>query len=191
LIDRLSSIASSPGGPMLVGAWAFAEAIFFPVVPDVALDVLAGAAPRRSLRLFGALLIGALIGSGILAAFAATRPAEATSLLLALPAIDDSLIEGAERAFASGDLTGFMGFGLTRPLKVDTFAWTVDGGSPIGLAIGVLVNRLTRVAPTLVAAVVIGSVAPDFLRRHQRTVLLVYGCAWLAVYAVYWTSPPR
>jgi hypothetical protein len=77
--------------------------------------------------------------------------------------------------------------GPGTPLKVFTFAWATGPGSPAGLAAGVVLNRLARVGPVVVALAVLGSAAPGFLRRFDRLTLAVYTAAYVALYAVYWS----
>lgn len=184
-LDRIAGVAADRRGVILVGAWAFAEAIALPVVPDIALGLLALASPRHTLRLFLVLVGAALAGSAVLFALAVAAPDAAIALLIALPGIDASTIDAARLAVAGGDPTAMAGFGPGMPLKVCTLAWALGAGSPAGLALGVVLNRVTRVGPVVLALAVLGRLAPAFLRRHERLVLGVYAAAWIAVYVLY------
>jgi membrane protein YqaA with SNARE-associated domain len=185
IFDRLARFAATRQAAILVGAWGAVEAIVLPVVPDVVLYVLALAAPRQAGRLFAAAIAGALAGSAVLAGLAMTTPEAARSLVLAVPGIDQTLLEAAQRAVAGGDVLGFVGFGPGTPLKVYTLAWALAGGSSWLLVLGVVVNRLTRMGPGVVVTALIGAVAPGFLRRHERLVLAVYVALWIATYVIY------
>ena len=181
----LERVASAPIGWRLVAVWALAEAIVFPVVPDVLLCLLVLAAPRRVAILFLAVLAGALAGSLILYAFAVVAPEAARSMVLAVPGVRPEMLAQATVRLAGGDPLGMAGFGPGTPLKVDTVAWAMGSGGPVGLALGVVVNRVTRIGPVVLVAFAVGRLAPDALRRWQWPVIAVYVAAWLALYAVY------
>jgi 1-acyl-sn-glycerol-3-phosphate acyltransferase len=189
-IDMLARLASSRRGAALVAAWAFAEAIVFPVVPDVALGLLVLAAPRQVVRLFAAVVVGALAGTAVLYAAAVAAPDLVVRVLTALPGIDASVLAGAARTVASGDPTSIALFGPGTPLKVDTVAWAAGPGTPLALAVGVVLNRVTRIAPLLLVLVLSGSVAPGFVRRHERLVIAAYAAFWIGTYALYFGLVP-
>ena len=185
VLDRIAGVAADRRGVILVGSWAFAEAIALPVVPDIALGLLALAAPRHALRLFVVLVVTALAGTAVLYAVAVAAPDAASALLTALPGIDAATLDAARQAVAGGDPTAVAGFGPGMPLKVYTVAWATGPASPAALALGVVLNRVTRVGPVVLALAVLGRLAPAFLRRHERLVLGVYAAAWVAVYVLY------
>jgi hypothetical protein len=156
-----------------------------PVVPDVLLYLLAAAAPRRGLVLFGALIAGALAGSVLLHALALAAPEVAERLVLAVPGIDREMLDATRHVVAGGDPLRFALFGPGTPLKVDTVAWAAGSGTWPGLLVGVVVNRLTRIGPGLVISALLGWRAPAWLRRHHPALLVVYVVAWAIFYAVY------
>jgi len=51
----------------------------------------------------------------------------------------------------------------------------------------VVLNRLTRIGPMVLAAALIGWLAPAWIRRHEALVLTAYGLFWLATYVLYWS----
>jgi membrane protein YqaA with SNARE-associated domain len=183
---RLEEIAAGRSGLMLVGSWAFAEAIVLPIAPDVVLGLLALVAPRQVPRLFLALIAGALLGTAILYVLAAVAPDAVASMLLALPGITPDSLVAARAQVAGGDPVSIALVGPGTPLKVYTWAWATGPATPLALAAGVVLNRITRVAPGVIALAVVGLVAPGFLRRHQRLVLALYALFYVVVYAVYW-----
>ena len=184
-IDRIARFAASRSAVALVGAWAFGEAIVLPVVPDVALGLLALAAPRRAGTLFAAVLAGAVAGSLVLAVAATAAPRQVEAMLLALPAIDDATFASVDASLDTG-VTGFAQVGAGPPLKVYTTEWVEAGGGPIALIAGVVINRLTRIGPIVLVAAMIGWLSPGWLRRHDRAVVVGYGVAWTVFYALYW-----
>jgi hypothetical protein len=186
LIERFAALARSRRGVALIALWACAEAVLLPIVPDVVLLPLVAAAPRATPRLVLALIVGALVGSAILAGLVLADPGRVRSLLEALPGIEASTFPAVEADLAAHGATAFAAFGPGVPLKVDTAAWAADGGSPLILAGAVVLNRLTRIGPGILAAAIIGSFTPRALRRHERIALTAYAAGWVALYLVYW-----
>lgn len=183
---RLERIAAGRVGLALLGAWAFAEAIAFPVVPDVAIGLLALVVPRRTLVMFAAVVLGALAGTAVLYALALAAPDAVRSMLLALPGIPDAMLASARATVAGGDPLSIALVGPGTPLKVDTFAWATGPGAPAALAAGVVLNRITRIGPGLALLATAGWIAPRFLRRHDRLVLAAYAAFWVVAYTFYW-----
>ena len=183
---RLERVASGRTGIALVGAWAFAEAIALPIIPDVGIGVLALVVPRRTLPMFAALVTGAIAGTAVMYALVLAAPDAVASMLLALPGLPESMLAAAHATVAAGDPTSIALVGPGTPLKVYTFAWATGPGAPLALAVGAVLNRVTRIGPGLAALAVLGWVAPGFLRRHDRLVLAAYAGVYVVVYALYW-----
>ncbi len=184
---RLEALALSPAGLVAVFVWAFAEAIAWPIIPDVIVGLLALVMPCRAVRLFIAMTLGSLAGSAVLSALTLAAPDAVQTMLLALPAIHPPMLANAMHAVASGDPLSMAQLGPGTPLKVFTYAWAIGPGSPLGLAAGVVLNRIARVGPVVLALAILGSAAPAFLRRFDRLTLVVYAMAYIALYAVYWS----
>ncbi len=187
LLDRVAAFAGSRAGLVAVALWAFAEATVFPVIPDVLLGLLVLAAPRRLPRLFAVLLVAALAGSAVLYAATLVAPDAVTAMLLSLPAIDPAVIAAARSQVARGDPASMALFGFGIPLKVDTAAWAMGPGTPAAFAVGVIVNRVTRILPLAVLLAVAGTVAGGWARRHERLVVALYAAGFVLTYAYYWT----
>jgi hypothetical protein len=186
VIDRLAVLARSPGGFALVAAWACAEAVLLPIVPDVVLLPLVASAARATPRLVLALVIGALIGSAILVGLVLADADQVRSFLVALPGIDASTLSSVEADLTAHGAAAFAAVGPGVPLKVYTTAWAASDGSPIVLAAAVVMNRLTRIGPGILVAAVIGRLVPRQLRKHERIILAAYAVGWIALYLVYW-----
>lgn len=184
-VDRLASFADRPAAVWLLGAWAAAEAIALPIVPDVGLCLLALAAPRAAPRLFAGVLAGAVLGSVITAGLATADPGTVRAMLLALPAIDQPMVMEVERAVADHGIAGFVQVGPGPPLKVYTAAWIGDGGGLPGLLVGVVVNRITRIGPVVLVAAAAGFALGGWWRAHDRLTVGGYVLAWVAFYAIY------
>jgi hypothetical protein len=188
--DRVGRFAGRSAALATMGAWAAAEAVVLPIVPDVGLGLLVLAAPRRALRLFGAVVVGALAGTVVLAVFATQAPDAARGVLLAIPGIDPETLAGVDRTLARDGLAGFGQLGPGAPLKVYTVEWLARGGDVVGLLVGAVLNRITRVGPSLIAAAAIGYVAGPWLRRHSKVALAAYAAFWLLVYGAYFGGLP-
>jgi membrane protein YqaA with SNARE-associated domain len=181
----LERVADRRSGAALIAAWAFAEAIFLPIVPDVGLCLLALAAPRRGMFLFLVVAVASLLGCLALYATAVASPGIAESIVLAVPGIDRSTLEVAASTVASGEPMSLALIGPGTPIKVLTLEWAAGPQTLLPLAVGVVLNRLTRIGPALLAAIAVGWLAPDWLRRHERLVFAGYAIGWLVVYAIY------
>jgi hypothetical protein len=184
-VERVERFAGRTAAFAAMGLWAAAEAIVLPIVPDVGLCLLVLAAPRRTVRLFAAVMGGAIVGTLVLAAFASLAPDTARGMLIALPGIDTTVLAGADQALARDGIGGFAQFGPGAPLKVYSIEWLARGGDIAGLVLGAILNRMTRIGPALIVAALIGWFAAPWLRRHARATFVVYAAFWLAVYAAY------
>jgi hypothetical protein len=187
-LERVGRFARRPAAVATMGIWAAAEAILLPIVPDVALCLLVLAAPRRAVVLFAAVVIGAIAGTLVMAAFALQAPDAARALLLAIPAIDPALLASADQALARDGVAGFAQLGPGAPLKVYTVEWLAQGGDVAGLLVGTVLNRITRIGPALIVAGVIGQFAGSLLRRHSRLTLAAYAAFWILLYVAYFTG---
>jgi membrane protein YqaA with SNARE-associated domain len=188
-MDAVARFAASRWAVVLVAAWAFGEAIVLPVVPDIALDLLSLAAPRRAPRLFLVATLASLLGSIVLFAAALAAPGPVRDLVLAVPGIDQAAFDSASRTVTTGVPSSIAQFGPGIPLKVFTVAWALGPGNVVPFVVGVVLNRITRIAPTLIVATAIGAAAPGWSRRHERLVLVAYAAVWLVVYALYFLVP--
>lgn len=183
--DRVGAFAARPAAIAVLAIWAAAEAIVLPIVPDVGLCLLALAAPRQAGRLFAAVLVGAVVGTLVVAVVATQAPEFAHALLLAIPGIDPGVLAGADRALARDGVAGFAQFGPGAPLKVYSVEWLARGGDVAGVLVGAVLNRITRIGPALVVSAVIGRFAGPWLRRHSSASLIAYAVFWIAVYVAY------
>jgi membrane protein YqaA with SNARE-associated domain len=188
-MEALARFAASRGAVVLVAAWSFAEAIVLPVVPDVALVLLALAAPRRAAALFAVALLASLVGSLVLFGFATADADGARALVLAVPAVQPAMLDAAVTTVAGGDPWSLAQIGPGTPLKVFTVAWATSPAVLASFVPGVVLNRLTRIGPALVVAVVLGALAPGWIRRHERAVLVAYAAVWALLYAFYVLGP--
>jgi membrane protein YqaA with SNARE-associated domain len=102
---------------MLAFAWGVAEALFFPVVPDVGVVLLAVAAPSRFLPLALATTAGSVAGGAVSYALGPTPPG--AWLLAHAPLVTDRMRGHALEALSSGGAAPLIGQPWTGiPFKV-------------------------------------------------------------------------
>ena len=121
--STLERVAQKPIGWWLVAIWAFAEALWLPIVPDFLLCLLVLAAPRRAGALFLAVVAGSMLGSLVLYAAAVAAPEVVRTIVLAVPGVRPEMLDQASTLLAGGDPIRMAGFGPGTPLKVETVAW--------------------------------------------------------------------
>lgn len=139
--QRLARLALSPAGPLVVAGWSVAEALSWPLVPEVVVGVLVLAAPRSVLRLVAAAVIGSAVG-GLLALGLAragwTVPQPLVTDAMRVEVRHEVAAHGAA-AVAHQPMSGI-------PLKV----YAAEGGrarvSPLDFTIGSLSGRGRRIA---------------------------------------------
>jgi 1-acyl-sn-glycerol-3-phosphate acyltransferase len=97
VMQRVRALACSRRGLALAFAWGVAEAVLFPVVPDVAVALMAVAAPRRFLPLALASTVGSLAGGAVCYALG---PTPVGAWLLAHAPLVTGRNEGSRARFA-------------------------------------------------------------------------------------------
>ena len=172
----------------LIAAWAFAEAIVLPVVPDVGLGILLLAAPQQLPVLTAAAIGGGVVGALVLWGLLRHRPALVQRLLTAQPGLGEpGLKEARERLMRRGPLWGFVQLGPGLPLKAFTaaLAEVAPRTGYAAVATYALTNRVTRLLPP---AILFALAAPLLTGIEQSPVVFgaLYVAAWVAFYFGYW-----
>ncbi|HEX2050376.1 MAG TPA: hypothetical protein VHJ34_07035 [Actinomycetota bacterium] len=114
--ERARRVAHGPGR-WVACAWAVAEAVVWPIVPDVVVAALAGAAPRRA----PALALWATAGSvaGGMAAYALGAAGPGAQLLAHAPLVTERMVDHAGAWLATEGAVGLVHQPLTGvPFKV-------------------------------------------------------------------------
>jgi hypothetical protein len=185
---RLEAFARRPAAGATMALWAAAEAIVLPVVPDIGLGLLVFAAPRLAMRLFLAVVAGALVGTVLLAILATAAPESARAMLLSIPGVDAATLAEADAKLANEGIAGFAQFGPGAPLKVYTEAWVRQHRDIPVLLVGTVLNRLARIGPAIVVAAVLGWWLGSWIRKRERLFLLAYCAFWVAMYVVLYST---
>ena len=188
LVNRIARVLDR-SGLAISGAWGFAEATVFFVVPDVAVGVVALLAPRRWWRVASLTIGASLLGGLVLFTAASVDRDTARSVVTALPGIDEEMTSGV-----AGDLEDDGGMALVRapfsgiPYKVYAVemadrSWAV--GSFLGWS---LPSRAMRILPVAGFAALVGRWFAGFIRRRTGLVLGAYLVGWVVLYVFYFRS---
>jgi membrane protein YqaA with SNARE-associated domain len=186
-VSRADRLASSRAVLWLAFAWGMAEAMFFFIVPDVLLSLVACRALRPAIKASIAALAGALLGGAAMVGFGMVAPDAARAFLNHIPAISPTLIDRVvgqidERGLVAvliGPLKGI-------PYKIYAVEWGARGGSLIGF---LLVSIPARYVRFLLASVVARGIARvlEPLTHHARVELAILAAIWIAFYVFYFS----
>ena len=195
LYERAIGWARHPRAPTLLGLLSFAEAVIFPVVPEVMLAPMALAQPLRAFRFATISLVGSLAGAVVgyaLGHFAYELIKPLLAALGWISAIDAQVAElqriaeqSPWQAFWILVLAGFTPI----PLKIFTWASGIVGVPMLPFLASMLVGRGKRVYLVAAAIRLGGPRAEAALHRYIEPVgwiasaLLVVLAAWLAWHA--------
>jgi membrane protein YqaA with SNARE-associated domain len=173
---------------IVAAGWGVAEATLFFFVPDVLLTyVVMRFGMRAGLRLAVVAAAAASITGIGMWLWAGHDPEAARNVMLMVPAIGPDLLTRAQNEIASDwPLHLFTGAMTGVPYKL----YAVEAGAahinPLLFALVSFPARLTRFALTVLAAE-IGREVLIKIRRLQWRYWL-WGAAWVAVYAIYFTT---
>lgn len=195
LYERALAWARHPRAPALLTALSFAEAVIFPIVPEVMLAPMSLSQPKRSFWFATLSLLGSLAGAvvGYLLghyAYELIRP-----LFESLGWIDnidkwvvylrDIAAESPWKAFWALVIAGF----LPIPLKFFTWAAGIVGVPMLPFLASMAVGRGKRVYLIAAAVRIGGARAEAALHRYiepigwAATVVVVAGLCWLVLRA--------
>lgn len=127
---RAASAARSRTALVVMGVWAVAEALAWPVIPDFLLLPLVVLAPSRWRHLFGAALAGSVLGG--LASYAAGHAETGRVLLESAPLVTDRMIEAAGSHLRDDGAAAL----LSQPLSGIPYKTFSYQAAPAGLGAG-------------------------------------------------------
>lgn len=177
---------------LIIALWAFAEAIIFFVVADVAVMALGvKAGTRRALTGAGIAALFASLGGIALYSWAAIAPDDVHDLMVMLPGIDQALVDEVQIDWqVNGTLGMFVGSFSGVPYKLYAYAaGTVsDLQSSAMLAGFAVASFFARLPRFVVVAVIAGEIGPRMIERFGKTrVWAGFVLGWTAFYAFYWS----
>jgi membrane protein YqaA with SNARE-associated domain len=163
-----------------------AEAIFFFLVPDVLLTLIAARALRPAIKATLAALAGALVGGAMMYAFGSNAPDKAKAFLDYIPAISPQLIE---RVVFEIDQHGLMAVMLGPikgiPYKIYAVEWGARGGSFIAFLLISIPARSIRFLLAALAARTIARLIEPLTRHSSRVEIAILAIIWIGFYIFY------
>jgi 1-acyl-sn-glycerol-3-phosphate acyltransferase len=174
LLRRARRVGASTAGIVLVGAWSFAEAIVWPLVPELVLFVLVLAAPRAGIRLVPTAVLASMAGGLCTLALGMAGAAPAAPLVterMRVTVAEQTAAEGAH-AVRHQPLSGI-------PFKVYAAEAGRAGVEPLPFLGAAISHRGVRIASVGAACSLLGVA----LRRWPQRYLQVVGTG-SAVFAV-------
>lgn len=121
--QRAAGIATSRAGVAIAFCWGVAEAVAFPIVPDLAVALLALAAPRRFALLAGAAAAGSVAGGALAYGLGAVF---GSGFLAHAPLVTDRMAVAASEWLANEEASGLAHQTWSGvPFKV--FGWQAAG----------------------------------------------------------------
>jgi membrane protein YqaA with SNARE-associated domain len=168
----------------IAGAWGFAEACFFFIVPDVLLSWIALADLRRALVACLYALAGALLGGTLVWFWGASQPELFRQLFAALPGIDAELLAAVRTQLQEQGLTAVL-LGPLRgtPYKLYALEAAVQQYPYLPFLLISIPARLLRfVLVTLLVGGIRNLVGARLSLRGARWIHVI---CWMAFYAWY------
>ena len=154
----------------VIGLWAFAEALVWPLLPEFALAIVAVAAPKRSGRLVATAAIGSVAGGAVMYGLAArgiTLPAVLTTPRMHAAVAQEFAADGAAAVAQQpasgipfkvyGAAAGHAHVGLAQfvAASIPARAWRIAAAGALAGAFGAATHRLRRWYPYYVAVFVL------------------------------------
>lgn len=176
---------------VLVALWAFAEAILFFIVADVPISYVALRYGLKSAAVAALLAaVMAAVGGVALVLWARSDPTHVAELIVALPAIDGSMLVNAHIDLTNNGYPGmFAGSFSGIPYKL--YAYAALDMAAGGLPGFFLASIAARVPRFLVVAVVVSGIGKLLARRTgMRLRLAVLALVWTAFYGWYFATMP-
>lgn len=188
--SRIHLFAASRTALLVAGAWAFAEATLWFVVPDVFAGFVVLFAPRRFARALSMVAGGALLGALVLT-WLTIATGGIGGLLVALPGITP-----ADMAQARGELQAQGAIALLNgplqglPVKIYVHEAALLGTPIPAVAAFVVLNRIARVGISLVVALAAGWMLRRRIAHRPLLALALYVGVWVVIYASYYAVRP-
>ena len=168
--ERARDLARSPAGLWVAFGWGVAEALWFPIVPDVPVVLLAAAAPSRVLVLAGAALAGSSAGG--VAAYTLGATGAGAGILGHAPLVTDRMVAHAEAQLSGDGARVFLGQPWSGvPFKVFGYQ-AADAGVSFGPF--VLLSAAGRGARILAAGAVFAAAFAPLHRLRPRVAAWLY-----------------
>lgn len=172
----------------LAGAWGFAEATLFFVIPDVLLGWIALRDGRRAAIATGVAILGALAGAALLLA----APSFFAPLVARVPGIPDAMVaRAAQQVAQQGVWAMILGPLGGIPFKVYAIELARAGTPAWLILLAAIPARLGRFALVAALCALIGRALRGFIAKRPRATIAIYVGVWAIEYAVYFALVAR
>jgi hypothetical protein len=175
--------------PLWLGfLWGFAEGTLFFIVPDLILSWASLSGVRCGIKIFGAILAGAVIGGLCLYTWALWRPDSARSAVASVPFVRARMFDKVEEDYRTHGVSGiFYTLGTGIPYKVyAVLAPPVT--NPATWAFITVAARFQRMALSWLIPTFLGWSLRLWIRSHQRLTIALWLGFWVVTYAIYWST---
>ena len=181
--DRWAAIADSSAGWRLMAVWAIAEALVWPIIPDVLLGLLVIARPRRVAKTLTAAIVGSTVGAVLLYGLASSWPTQAERILPHLPlAFEADVISVRERIGQDGALAFLQQPISGIPFKVWAIVGATSGLPAVPALPIVILARAARMSLVALVVAVLGARFATRIRDYWLVLLAIY----LTVFVLGW-----
>ena len=168
--------------------WGFAEATLFFIVPDVLLTLIALLSFRRSAKVLGCILVGALAGGTIMFYLGASQPEKTQAAILHVPFVSQAMFAKTQKSFQRDGIWALTkGPGNGIPYKVYAAQSARYSSLPLFLFASVLA-RMERFALFWAIAALLGTAFRRKILQQPKIAMAVHVCIWCLGYAWYWSK---
>lgn len=185
-ISRSDQLVTGRAALATAFAWGLAEALFFFIVPDVLLTLIATRSLRSAMKATIAALAGALVGGALVVVFAHASPDAARAFLLHIPGINAHLLERvAGQVDERGLLAVLIGPLKGIPYKIYAVEWGTRSDALFSFLLISIPARWLRFAlAAVVTRIIVRLIEP--LTHHRASIeWLVLAVIWIAFYSFY------
>jgi 1-acyl-sn-glycerol-3-phosphate acyltransferase len=181
--DRWAAIADTSAGLALMTFWAVAEAIVWPIIPDVLLGLLVLTRPRHVGQALTAAIIGGAVGASLLYVLAWTWPTQAERILPHLPLAFEADVISVRERIAQDGAFAFLWQPISGiPLKVWAIVGATSGLPPVLALPIVILARAARMSLVALVGALLGARFANRIRDYWLVLLGIY----MAVFVLGW-----
>jgi membrane protein YqaA with SNARE-associated domain len=185
--DRIRVYSESRSTLFVAFIWGAIEAIFFFLVPDIFLGLVALFNWRKGLPSIIFTLIGAMVGGAIMYTLASNNTLAMDRFLISIPLINESTVNSVKeqmglmglRALVTGPLEGI-------PYKIYAAQAGALGFPLLPFLLITIPARLERILPVALLGSIMGIAFKKFIQRHAELVVGAYIVLWICIYALYY-----
>jgi membrane protein YqaA with SNARE-associated domain len=168
--------------------WGFAEATLFFIIPDVVLSWASLAGAKCGIKIFGAILAGAIVGGFCMYLWAVWQPEVARSAVAGVPFVRTKMFDQVQADYRSHGVSGiFYTLGTGIPYKVYAVL-APPVCSPITFVPISFLARLERMVLSWLIPTILGGLLQRWIRNHQRLTGALWIGFWVITYARYWST---